>query len=226
MHRGELGLAERLFAEASAFFERQRWFGDLAVCEQARAFLAGRRGDALGAEDLLAASLSRFERLGASIAAADTMLLGAQHAYDRGDIDEMKRLAQSARDVYQEREVYERCAQVDLMLARTLEDNLSRTEHGDHERRSVDTALALALPAALALEAARYDFTTAHARNQWLQLADEAMQLVFRLAIRRQDQGLLFELAEHRCAGATLALDHPRPRDRPTARRRSSRARP
>ncbi|WP_369192759.1 hypothetical protein [Streptomyces sp. R08] len=211
LHRGELGLAERLFAEASAFFERQRWFGDLAVCEQARAFLAGRRGDSLGAEDLLAASLARFERLGASIAAADTMLLGAQHAYDRGDIDEMKRLAQSARDVYQEREVYERCAQVDLMLARTLEDNLGRTDHGDHERQSVDTALSLALPAALTLEAARYDFTTAHARSQWLQLADEAMQLVFRLAIRRQDQGLLFELAEHRCAGASLALDHASP---------------
>ncbi|MEV6507256.1 hypothetical protein AB0M61_14160 [Streptomyces sp. NPDC051642] len=211
MHRGELDLAERLFAEASAFFEQRRWFGDLAVCEQARAFLAGRRGDAMGAEDLLAASLSRFERLGASIAAADTMLLGAQHAYDRGDMDEMKRLAQGARDVYQEREVYERCAQVDLMLARTLEDNLNRTDHGDHERESIDTALSFALPAALALEAARYDFATAHARSQWLELADEAMQLVFRLAIRRQDQGLLFELAEHRCAGASLALDRTPP---------------
>ncbi|MFF5303779.1 hypothetical protein ACFY5F_30925 [Streptomyces sp. NPDC013161] len=215
MQRGELDLAERLFAEASAFFERQRWFGDLAVCEQARAFLAGRRGDALGAEELLAASLARFERLGASIAAADTMLLGAQHAYDRGDIDEMKRLAQSARDVYQEREIYERCAQVDLMLARTLEDNLNRTDHGDHERQSIDTALSFALPAALALEAARYDFATAHARSQWLELANEAMQLVFRLATRRQDQGLLFELAEHRCAGASLALDRTPPAAEP-----------
>ncbi|MFG2779805.1 hypothetical protein ACGFY7_18380 [Streptomyces prunicolor] len=215
LHRGELGLAERLFAEASAFFEQQRWFGDLAVCEQARAFLAGRRGDTIGAEELLAASLARFERLGASLSAADTMLLGAQHAYDQGDIDEMKRLAQAARDVYQEREVYERCAQVDLMLARTLEDNLNRTDHGDHERESIGTALSLALPAALALEAARYDFATAHARSQWLQLADEAMQLVFRLAIRRQDQGLLFELAEHRCAGASLALDRTPPAAEP-----------
>ncbi|MFJ9246855.1 CHAT domain-containing protein [Streptomyces sp. NPDC101776] len=211
LHRGELDLAERLFAEASAFFEGQRRFGDLAVCEQARAFLAGRRGDTIGAEELLAASLVRFERLGASIAAADTMLLGAQHAYERGDIDEMKRLAQTARDVYQEREVYERCAQVDLMLARTLEDNLNRTDHGDRESESIGNALSLALPAALALEAARYDFATAHARSQWLELADEAMQLVFRLAIRRQDQGLLFELAEHRCAGASLALDRTPP---------------
>ncbi|WP_019068039.1 tetratricopeptide repeat protein [Streptomyces hokutonensis] len=207
MCRGELDLAERLFAEASAFFERQGWFGDLAVCEQARAFLADRRGDDSGAEGLLAASLERFERLGASIAAADSMLLGAQHAYDRGDIDEMKRLAQEARDVYQEREVYERCAQVDLMLARTLEDNLNRTDHGDRERESIDNALSFALPAALALEAARYDFATAHARSEWLRLAEDAVQLVFRLVMRRQDQGLLFELAEHRCAGATLALN-------------------
>lgn len=207
MCRGELDLAERLFAEASAFFERRGWFGDLAVCEQARAFLAGRRGDDSGAEGLLAASLERFERLGASIAAADSMLLGAQHAYDRGDIDEMKRLAQEARDVYQEREVYERCAQVDLMLARTLEDNLNRTDHGDRERESIDNALSFALPAALALEAARYDFATAHARSEWLRLAEDAVQLVFRLVMRRQDQGLLFELAEHRCAGATLALN-------------------
>ncbi|MFH8793615.1 hypothetical protein [Streptomyces sp. NPDC017941] len=207
MLRGDSELAERLFTRASAFFEAQGRSGDLAVCEQARAFLAGQRGDVAGSSALVAASLARFEEIGASIAAADTMLLGAQHAYERGDIPELRRLAQRARDVYQERAVYERCAQVDLMLARTLEDNLNRTEHGEHERRSVDTALSLALPAALALEAARFDFATAHARSQWLALADDAVRLVFRLAVRRQDQGLLFEVVEHRCAGASLALE-------------------
>ncbi|NEC85365.1 hypothetical protein [Streptomyces sp. SID12501] len=211
LDRGELDVAERLFAEASAFFEGQRRFGDLAVCEQARAFLAGRRGDSIGAGDLMASSLARFEELGASIAAADTMLLGAQLAYEQGDIIEMQRLAQGARDTYQAREVYERCAQVDLMLARALEDNLNRTDHGDHETLSIDNALSLALPAALTLAAARFDFATAHARHQWLQLADEAMELVFRLAVRRQDQGLLFELVEHRSAGALLALDRTPP---------------
>ncbi|WP_369030167.1 hypothetical protein [Streptomyces adonidis] len=211
MDRGEHALAERLFAEASAYFEQQQLHGDLATCEQARAYLAGRRGDMTGAVDLTTASLARFEELGASLAAADTMLLGAQHAYARGDIEEMRRLAQTARDVYQEREVYERCAQVDLMLATTLEDNLNRTDHGAHERRSIDNALSLALPAALTLQAARYDFATAHARAQWLQLADEGMELAFRLAVRRQDQGLLFELVEHRSAGAPLSLD-PAPR--------------
>ncbi|MFF0011714.1 hypothetical protein [Streptomyces sp. NPDC005374] len=206
MQRGELDLAERLFTEASAFFEQQRRFGELAVCEQARSFLADRRGDAPGAHGLLAASLDRFAQLGATVAAADSMLMGAQQAYDRGDIEEMKRLAQGARDVYQERGILERCAQVDLMLARTLEDTLNRTDHGDHETRSIDTALSLAVPAALALAAARHDFVTAHARSQWLQLADDAMRLAFRLAVRRQDQGLLFELVEHHCAGAAVLL--------------------
>ncbi|MEU1517076.1 CHAT domain-containing protein [Streptomyces sp. NPDC005811] len=210
LERGELDLAERMFAEASTVFEHRRQFGDLAACEQARSHLAGLRGDTTGAHDLMTASLARFARLGATVAAADTMLLGAQQAYERGDIEEMKRLAQEARDVYQERAIHERCAQVDLMLARTLEDDLDRSGHAGrpgHGTASVDTALSLALPAALTLAAARHDFVTAHARSQWLHLADEAMRLVFRLAVRRGDQGLLFELVEHRCAGAGLALD-------------------
>ncbi|MDQ0776393.1 tetratricopeptide (TPR) repeat protein [Streptomyces aurantiacus] len=210
MRAGDLDRAEQLYAEASAIFERQSRFEDLAVCEQARAALAEHRGDAAGATGLMASSLARFERLGSAIAAADTMLLAAQHAYDRGDIAELQRLAQAARDVYQERGVYERCAQVDLMLARILEDNLNRIDPSDYEPASITTAIStavsLALPVALALEAARYDFATAHARSQWLELADDAMRLAFRLVNRGGDQGLLFELVEHRCAGASLVL--------------------
>nr|WSX75293.1 hypothetical protein OH826_16145 [Streptomyces sp. NBC_00899] len=206
MRAGDLDRAEQLYAEASAVFERQGQFEDLAVCEQARALLAECRGDAAAANDLTASSLARFERLGATIAAADTMLLGARQAYEQGDTEEMARLAQGARDVYQERGLYERCAQVDLMLAKALEDNLNRTDHGAHERASIATAVSLALPVALTLEAARYDFATAHARSQWLELANDAMGLAFRLVIRSGDQGLLFELVEHRCAGASLVL--------------------
>ncbi|MEU9332733.1 tetratricopeptide repeat protein [Streptomyces sp. NPDC048290] len=207
MERGELDRAEELFAEASALFEQQRRFGDLAACEQARSHLAALRGDSAGARDLVASSLERFERLGAAVAAADSLLMGAQQAYERGAAEEMNRLVQQAREVYQARAIHERCAQADLLLARALEDHLNRTDHGDHERALVDTALSLALPAALALAAARHDFATAHARAQWLELADDALGLAFRLALRRQDQGLLFELVEHRCAGAALALD-------------------
>ncbi|TCR16328.1 hypothetical protein [Streptomyces sp. BK205] len=214
LRAGDLDRAEELYATAAEIFERQGRAEDLAVCEQARAAIAAHRGDTAGAAALTAAGLARFQQVGAAVAAADTMLMGARHAYERGDIDEMKRLAQGARDVYQEREVYERCAQVDLMLARTLEDNLNRTDHGVHERASIAHALSLALPAALALEAARYDFATAHARSQWLQLADEAMQLAFRLALRSNDQGLIFELVEHRCAGASLALSRTSTADR------------
>ncbi|MFJ6131027.1 hypothetical protein ACIQKE_38825 [Streptomyces griseoviridis] len=221
MLRGDLDHAERLYTEASTLYEEQGLAADLAVCEQARAFLAEQRGETAVAQDLTASSLARFERLGAALAAADTMLLSAQQAYDRGDIVEMQRLAQTAREVFEEQRVYERCAQVDLLLAMALEDNLNRTDHGALEAQSVAMALGLALPAALALEAARYDFVTAHARSQWLQLADAAMRLAFRLALRRGDQGLLFELVEHRCAGASLALtrtDPPPPPSTPAHR--------
>ncbi|WP_457518341.1 hypothetical protein [Streptomyces sp. TE33382] len=220
MRRGDLDLAERLYAEASAVFERRRQYGDLAVCEQARGFLAGLRGDPARAAGLMDSSLARFERLGAAIATADTRLLSAQQAYARGDITGMRRLTQQAREVYEAQGVYERCAQVDLMLAAALEDHMNRADHGDRLMASIGTAISLALPAALALEAARYDFVTAHARSQWLELADDAMRLVFRLAVRRQDQGLLFELVEHRCAGASLALDRTPPEASSAARER------
>jgi tetratricopeptide (TPR) repeat protein len=219
MRSGDLDRAERLYAEASASFERQRRFGDLAVCEQARGFLASVRGDDPAADSLMATSLARFERLGASLAAADTTLLAAQQAHGRGDLAEMQGLAQDAREVYAAQQVYERCAQTDLLVAAGIEAMLNRpgfgTGEGDRKRPAIDSALALALPAALALEAARHDFVTGHARSQWFELTQEAMRMAFRLAVARQDQGLLFELVEHRCAGTSLALDRTPPAPRP-----------
>lgn len=204
MRRGDLDRAAELYTEAAAVFEQRRQAADLAICEQARGFLAALRGDAVEAGDRMATSLSRFERLGLSIAAADTMLLASQQAYRRGDIAAMQHLSEQARGVYEAQGLYERCAQADFLTAASIEDSLNRSGYGEHEAAAVDAALALALPAALALEAARYDFATGHARSQWLTLADEAMRLVFRLAVRREDQGLLFELVELRCAGVPL----------------------
>lgn len=207
MRRGDFDRAWQLYAEASSIFERLRQPGQLAICEQARGLLAAHRGDIAAADELMTASLTHFERLGMSIAVADTMLLASQQAYGRGDIAEMQRLSDGARAVYEAQGVYERCAQADFLTAASIEDSLNRSDYGDQERTAVDAALALALPAALALEACRYDFATGHARSQWLGLAKAAMRLVFRLAVRRQDQGLLFELVELRCAGAPLAFD-------------------
>jgi len=205
MRSGDLDEASKLYAEASAIFEQRRQAGDLAICEQARGFIAALRGKPAEAGELMATSLARFERHGMANAAADTMLLASQQAYRRGDIAEMQRLSVQAREVFEAHGLYERCAQADYLTASSIDEGLSRSAYGEHEASAIDSALALALPAALALEAARYDFATSHARAQWLALADEAMRLVFRLATRRQDQGLLFELVEFRCAGAPLA---------------------
>lgn len=205
LRRGDRWQAEELYAQAAALCEEQRDTVGLAVCEQARAILTGMSGHAEDAADLMANSLSRFEQLGLSVAAAETMLLSAQQAYARGDIATMQRLHEQARAVFEERGLYERCAQADYFSAANIEDTLDRGDLGDREREAVDMALNLALPAALALAAARYDFASSHARSQWLALADEVMRLVFRLAVRRHDPGLMFELVEFRCAGVPLA---------------------
>ncbi|KAA2261589.1 hypothetical protein F0L68_16045 [Solihabitans fulvus] len=204
MRRGDFAVAEELYTEAAAIFERRRRPGDLAVCEQARGLLAARRGDPALAADLMSSSLAEFERHGLAVAAADTALLLSQQAYGRGDIAEMARLSEQARAVYESRGLYERCAQTDFLTAASIEEGLTRSAYGEHEAAAVDSALALAIPAALALEAMRCDFASGHARRQWLALAEEAVRLAFRLAVRRGDPGLLFELVEFRCAGVPL----------------------
>jgi tetratricopeptide (TPR) repeat protein len=209
MRRGDLDTADELYTEAAVRFEELRLTADLAVCEQARGFIASARGNPAAADELLSTSLARFERHGLAIAAADTMLLASEQAYDRDDIAEMIRLAQQAREVYEAQGIHERCAEVDYMIAASIEEGLARSGYGEHEAEAVSSALSLALPAALALEAVRYDFATSHARSQWMALSESAMELVFRLATRRQDQGLLFELIEFRCAGVPLDRAQP-----------------
>jgi len=209
MRRGDLDAADELYAEAAAIFEEQQLTAELAVCEQARGFIASARGNPGEADELLATSLARFEQHGLAIAAADTMLLASEQAYDRDDIAEMLRLCRQAREIYEAQGIYERCAEADFMVAASIEEGLARSGYGEHEAEAIDSALAMAVPAALALEAVRYDFATSHARAQWMALAEAAMQLVFRLATRRQDQGLLFELVEFRCAGVPLDRAEP-----------------
>ncbi|AHH97236.1 hypothetical protein [Kutzneria albida] len=204
LRRGEFEEAERLYTEASVLFEQRGQAADLAVCEQARGLLAALRGNAVRAADLMALSMAAFEQHGLAIAAADSALSASQQAYRRGDVHEMVRLAEQARGVYESRGVYERCAQTDFIMAASIEEGLARSAYGEHEAQAIDSALALAIPAALALEAMRCDFATGHARAQWLAFAEEAMRLAFRLAARRGDPGLIFELVEFRCAGVPL----------------------
>lgn len=209
IRRGDLDTADELYARAATIFEEHQKTADLAVCEQARGFIAAARGNPAVADELLNTSLARFEQHGLAIAAADTMLLASKQAYDSGDIPETIRLAQQAREIYEAQKIYERCAEVDYIIALNIEEGLARSGYGEHEAEAIDSALALALPAALALEAVRYDFATSHARSQWMALSESAMQLIFRLATRRQDQGLLFELVEFRCAGVPLDRAQP-----------------
>ena len=205
VRRGDLDEAERLYHQASVALERQGDHVSLAVCEQARSLIAQARGSADAARALAASSLSRFEGLGVRLAAADSLVVSARHAFDAGDHLAMKDMCERARAVFEEMGAYERCAQTDFLVARAVTGLLRAGRFEGHEREALDSALALVLPAALALEAMRTGFATGHARDQWSALSRSAVRLVFELALLRQDQGLLFELVEFRCAGATLA---------------------
>ncbi|CAM3570635.1 hypothetical protein [Stackebrandtia soli] len=204
--RGDNDTATTLYTEAAAEFTRLGRDGDLAICQQALATLAT---DGDTADQLLMDSLRRFTELDMSLAAADTMILIGRRAFDRGDVYATHHYLTTARKNYHRHGIQERCAQIDYLFAAAIETGLENGAHDAHERKAVDEALAATLPAALYLESVRYDFASGHARAQWLALAEEAMNLAFRLALRRGDQGLLFELVEFRCAGAPLSLASP-----------------
>ncbi|MES0835948.1 hypothetical protein [Nocardiopsis tropica] len=205
VRRGDLDAAERLYRTASVALERQGDHVSLAVCEQARSLIAQARGSADAARELAASSLSRFEDLGVRLAAADGLVVTARQAFEAGDHLAMKDMCERARAVFEEMGAYERCAQTDFLVARAVDGLLRAGRFEGHEREALDSALALALPASLALESMRADFATGHARDQWSALSRSAVRLVFELALLRRDQGLLFELVEFRCAGAPLA---------------------
>ena len=99
-----------------------------------------RRYDPERADRLLAASLARFEQQGMSIAAADTMLMASQLAYGRGDIAEMQRLGERARAVYEAQGVYDRCAQLDFLVAASIEDSLNRSDQDQPAAYAIDAA--------------------------------------------------------------------------------------
>lgn len=67
---------------------------------------------------------------------------------------------------------------------------------------------ALAVPAAIAIDAVRYTLPNGNQREQWnREVADPAMRLAFRFAHLCQDGLLLADLIETQCAGTTLDMN-------------------
>ncbi|MGW9351179.1 hypothetical protein [Nocardiopsis flavescens] len=203
--RGDTEEAERLYLRASLAFEREGDPVSLAACEQVRAVLARMRGSADTAEALAAASRARFEERGVRAALGEGLLEDARRALAAGDTAAAHDRALRARAHFEEQGAFERCAQVDLLAARTAEALVRAGAFPDGGDEALRAALAAAVPVALALAAVRADFATGHARARWDALSRAAADLAFRLAWSTGDQGLLFELVEVFCAGAPLA---------------------
>ncbi|MFL1429752.1 MULTISPECIES: hypothetical protein [unclassified Nocardiopsis] len=203
--RGDPAEAERLYLRASVAFEQAGDPVSLAACEQVRAALARMRGSTDTAQALAAASRTRFEEHGVRAALGEALLEDARRALTVGDLPAVHEHAARARAVFAELGAFERCAQVDLLMARGTAALVEAGAFPGNEHEALRAALATAVPVALALAAARADFATGQARARWDELSRAAADLAFRLAWATGDQGLLFELVEVVCAGAPLA---------------------
>ncbi|MEU0487831.1 tetratricopeptide repeat protein [Nocardiopsis sp. NPDC006139] len=212
--RGDVAEAERLYLRASVAFERGGDPVSLAACEQVRAALARVSGSTDTARALAAASRARFEEHGVRAALGEGLLEDARRALAAGDLPAVREHASRARALFEEQGAFERCAQVDLLMATSAAALAEAGAFPGREHELLRTALATAVPVALALAAVRADFATGHARARWGELSRAAADLAFRLAWSTGDQGLLFELVEVACAGAPLAVDRaPGPAD-------------
>lgn len=200
--RGDPAEAERLYLRASVAFERDGDPVSLAACEQVRASLARMRGSTDTARALAAASRARFEEHGVRAALGEGRLEDARRALAAGDLPAVHEHASRARALFEEQGAFERCAQVDLLMAVSTAALAEAGALPGREHEALRSALATAVPVALALAAVRADFATGHARARWGELSRAAADLAFRLAWSTGDQGLLFELVEVACAGA------------------------
>ncbi|MFC9999109.1 tetratricopeptide repeat protein [Nocardia sp. NPDC127526] len=165
-------------------------------------FIAEHRQDARTATTRYRQALERFEQSGAEIDAADVRVRLATVACTVGDHSTGEAELAAARRTYAARGLGLHCAQLDFWHAGLLEPLLHNTP------ALLPRAIDLAVPAALALDAVRYELPDGAQRENWnRRMADPALRLAFRYAHLAADARLLADLIETICAGTTLDLD-------------------
>ncbi|WP_245663352.1 tetratricopeptide repeat protein [Nocardia inohanensis] len=164
-------------------------------------FLAEQRGDTATADAKYRAALASFEASGAIMEAAEVRTRLASVAMAAGRFAEAEAELLAARAVFAARGLGLHCAQMDFWLAdlfgqllETVPDLLPR-------------ALDIAIPAALALDAVRYELPDGAQRENWnRRIADPAMRVAFHYAYLAGDGRLIADLIETQCAGTNLDI--------------------
>ncbi|OUS96467.1 lipopolysaccharide assembly protein LapB [Rhodococcus sp. NCIMB 12038] len=200
---GRLDDAEPLLLSSQTYFERAGIGHRAGIGSKVLAFLAEGRDEAERASALYRRSLDYFRGSGAVLDVADVETRLATVAFAEGRPDEGERLLAAAFATYRGLGLGLHCAQVDFWHATLLESALAASGTPDGAAR----ATALAVPAAIAIDAVRYTLPNGRQREQWnREIADPAMQLAFRLAYASGDARLVADLVEAQCAGTTVDI--------------------
>lgn len=195
--------AEQLVVASQDYYERAGLGYRAGVGWKIRGFLAECRGEADRADEWYRRSLDCFRNSGAVLDSAAVQCRLATVAYARGEIGEGQQLLDAAFTVYAERGLGLQCAQLDYwhaVLVQMVVDDMDAPPAA-----LLALGRALAVPAAIAIDAVRYTLPGGSQRDQWnREVADPAARLAFRFAYLCGDGQLLIDLIETQCAGTTL----------------------
>ncbi|MFI2337708.1 tetratricopeptide repeat protein [Nocardia rhamnosiphila] len=195
--------AEELVVASQDYYERAGLGYRAGVGWKIRGFLAECRGEVDRADEWYRRALDCFRDSGAVLDAAAVQCRLATVAYARGLVGEGQGLLDSAFTVYAERGLGLQCAQLDYWHAVLVQMVVDDMESPPAELLALGRALAV--PAAIAIDAVRYTLPGGSQRDQWnREVADPAVRLAFRFAYLCGDGQLLADLIETQCAGTTL----------------------
>lgn len=202
---GRFDEAEKPLLASQQFFEAGELGYRSGIGAKTMGFLAERRGDPATARAHYARALDRFDSTGAVVDAADVRLRLATLAYAEGDLDLGEELLDTSFSVYAEHGLGMHCAQLDYWRAELLHTTFERATQPDAALLS--RAVALVVPAALAIDAVRHTLPNGGQREHWHRtVAEPAMSLAFRCAALSGDAQLVGDLIDTQCAGTALDL--------------------
>ncbi|WP_063037084.1 tetratricopeptide repeat protein [Nocardia grenadensis] len=195
--------AEELVLASQAYYERAGLRYRAGVGWKIRGFLAECRGEVDRADEWYRRGLDCFQDSGAVLDAASVQCRLATVAYARGLVGHGQRLLDAAFTVYAERGLGLQCAQLDYWHAVLVQMVVDDMDSPPAELLALGRALAV--PAAITIDAVRYTLPDGSQREQWnREVADPAVRLAFRFAYLCGDARLLTDLIETQCAGTTL----------------------
>ncbi|KAF0849366.1 tetratricopeptide repeat protein [Nocardia caishijiensis] len=198
--------AEGPLRASQRFFEDAELAHRVGIGAKTYGYLAESRGASDTARTRYQQALDCFDKAGAVLDAADVRLRLATVAAAEHDLGLAEDLLAMSYEVYAGHGLGMHCAQLDYWHAELLHRTIEADPHPDPAMLS--RALALAVPAALAIDAVRHTLPNGNQREHWHRtVAEPAMRLAFQCAARTGDGQLVTDLVDSRCAGTSLDVD-------------------